>query len=348
MKKSVRITLIVVSAILVAVIATLGVGMYIFADKIGAATGVQKLDDKLYYMEYEGDYGFQGFLDSGGAASDAEMANYIVFMMTGGFYKPSWEQSEKDFGCSTLSVSGDEYSLMGRNYDWNGESQSIMIVHTKPDDGYESYSTAWLEFLGFGKDFVPESFKDKYLSIAGIYVPLDGMNEKGLCVADLMAGDGEVTKQDTDKADLTTTSAIRLILDRAANVDEAVKLLSEYDMNSSIGRAHHLAISDALGNSVVVEYIDGEMIVTETPTVTNHYLAQGKKYGVGNEESHLRFEKIGKMKDDVNTTADMADCMEAVSYQKETQWSIVYNKRDLTLDFYLRRNFDNPFRFDFS
>ena len=348
MKKPVKIILIVVSAVLVCVLAFAGFGMYMFGDKINAAGSVKKIGDKLYYMEYEGDYGFQGFLDNGGAASESEMANYIVSMMSGGFVKLEAEDVEHNFGCSTLSVYGDDFSLMGRNYDWQGEKGNAMIIHTKPDNGYRSYSTTWLDFLGFGEGFAPEEFKDKYLSIAAVYVPLDGMNEKGLCVADLIAGDNEVTHQNTEKPDLTTTSAIRLLLDRAANVDEAVELLKEYDMNSSIGMAHHISISDAEGKSVVVEYVNGEMKVTETDIVTNHYLAEGEKYGVGNEESHRRFEKIEGMKNSVNTTDLMAQCMESVSYEKETQWSIVYDKRNLTLDFYSERNFDAPLSFDYE
>lgn len=344
MKKPVKIVLIVVSAVLSVTLIATGMGFYVFGDKINAASSVRKLSDNLYYMDYEGDYGFDDFLSQGGAASEEEMANYIVFMMSGGFVKLDTEDVDMSFGCSTLSVKGENYSLMGRNYDWYGNSNA-MIIHTKPSDGYESYSTTWLDFLGFGNGFVPEDFKSKYMSIAAVYVPLDGINEKGLCVADLIAGDNEVTKQNTEKADLTTTSAIRLLLDKAANVDEAIGLLSQYDMNSSIGMAHHLAISDSDGKSVVVEYVNGEMIVTETDIVTNHYLAKGEKYGVGNEESHRRFEKIEGMKNSVCSTKLMANCLESVSYENETQWSIVYDKINLTLDFYSKRDFDAPLSF---
>ncbi len=348
MKKGVKILLIVVSAILVTALAAGGLGWYIFADKLNAAGSVKKIADNLYFMEYKGDYGFEKFLEEGGADSEDEMADYIINVMSGGFYKPEREAVELDFSCSALSVKGEDFCLMGRNYDWQGEKGNAMIIHTVPHKGYESYSTTWLDFLGFGNGFAPDEFSEKYLSIAAIYVPLDGINEKGLCVADLIAGDNEVTKQNTEKPDLTTTSAIRLLLDNAANVDEAVELLSQYDMNSSIGMAHHLALSDADGKSVVVEYVGGEMIVTETDVVTNHYLSEGEKFGVGDLESHNRFEKIEGMKNSVNTTDSMADCMENVSYVGITQWSIVYDKENLNMDFYSRRDFSEPLSFDFK
>ena len=348
MKKGVKILLIVVSAIMVAALSAAGLGWYIFADMINAANSVEKIGDKLYYMEFKGDYGFDEFLEKGGAATDAQMANYIISMMSGGFVKIDTEEVEKNFGCSTLSVKGESLSLMGRNYDWQGEMGNTMIIHTDPEEGYESYSTAWLDFLGFGDGFAPEKFTDKYMSIAAVYVPLDGINEKGLCVADLIAGDNETTRQNTEKPDLTTTSAIRLLLDKAANTDEAVELLKQYDMNSSIGMAHHFSISDAQGKSVVVEYVKGEMIVTETDIVTNHYLAEGEKFGVGEEESHNRFKRIEDMKNSVTDKEAMAQCLKSVSYEGVTQWSIVYDKSNLTLDFYSKRDFDTPLSFDFK
>lgn len=45
-----------------------------FGTMITAANTVEKLEDGLYAMEYEGDYGFDGFLAQGGASSDNAVA----------------------------------------------------------------------------------------------------------------------------------------------------------------------------------------------------------------------------------------------------------------------------------
>ena len=250
--------------------------------------------------------------------------------------------TSQDFGCSTLTAE----SLMGRNYEWEGADGSVMIVHTVPENGYESYATCWLDFLGFGQNWKPEGFANQYMSLASIYVPLDGVNEKGLCVADLVNGDEEQTHQSTDKVDLTTNTAIRLLLDKAATVEEAISLLEQYDMNSAIGMSHHLSISDASGRSVVVEYINNEMIVTETSAVTNHYLSEGEKYGVGNQESHARFEKLVEMRDGIAGTENMRDAMKAASYEGLTRWTIVYDMDAVAFDFYLNRQYDKPHHFE--
>ena len=138
-------------------------------------------------------------------------------------------------------------------------------------------------FIGFGDDFTPDgSMEERMESLAAIYVPLDGMNVKGLIVADLVVGgngDTEETHQHTGKTPVTTTMALRMMLDKCKNVDETIELLKEYDMNSDIGANHHYVIADANGKSVVVEYVNNEMIVTDTKVVTNFYIGDSPKEG---------------------------------------------------------------------
>lgn len=228
-----------------------------------------------------------------------------------------------------------------------------MIVHTKPENGYASVSTVCLDFLGFGEDWIPDdNMGNQLMALAAVYVPLDGMNEKGLCIADLMAGDKVETHQNTDKVDLTTTAAIRLILDRAATVDEAISLLEDIDIHSDIGSAHHFAISDATGKSVAVEYVDNEMYVAETPVVTNHYLADTEKKDIGSEQSHRRFDTLSALyneADGVMTAEQVREALVAVSQSnfeneyEETIWSIIFVPETQTVMFYYREDYQNPY-----
>lgn len=345
-----KVLMILLLFILLIILIFLAGAWSIFGEKIKAAGSVKEIDKNLYYMECKGDYGFDAFLEQGGASSSAEIAVYITDFLSGGFMSKVPSMGKMNFGCTAYTVKNtDGGALMGRNYDWDGENGIAMIIHTDPENGYASYSTCWLDFLGFGDDWKPEGMANQYMSLAAIYVPLDGINEKGLAIADLMVGDDEQTNQQTDKIDLTTTTAIRLILDQAATVDEAIALLEQYDMNSDIGRGHHLAISDATGRSVVVEYIDNVMYVTETKVVTNHYLTEGEKYGIGNDESHARFDKVMAMDEETGSVMDalqVRDVMQNASYEKETQWSIVFDMENKALDFYWQRQFDNPHHFE--
>lgn len=322
-----------------------------FGTIIRAANTIKKLEDGLYSMEYKGDYGFDDFLKGGGAASDSAVAEYIVSFLSHGFYKIETDVSSKNFGCSTICTRDNNGTvLFGRNYDW--EECKSLIIHTVPNDGYESISTCCLDFLGFDDKYSPDgSMMERIQTLAAIYVPLDGMNEKGLVIADLMAGDDEQTHQQTDKPDLTITTAIRLLLDKAATVNEAISLLKKYDMNSSIGSAHHLSIADAGGKSVVVEYINGEMIVTETKVVTNHYLANCEKQGVGSKQSHIRFDTLisyTEPADDMGVR-DMLKSVAQNNYPQtegkyeKTMWSIVYCPEGLCADFYFAENYEHSY-----
>ena len=131
---------------------------------------------------------------------------------------------------------------------------------------------------------------DEVKTLAALYAPLDGMNEAGLAVSVNMIRDSAAIGQNTDKPDITTTTAIRLLLDQAGNVEEALELLGQYDLHGSMGMMIHFAIADSTGRSVAVEYVDNEMIVTETPVLTNFYLAEGEKQGIGTQQSHERYD----------------------------------------------------------
>lgn len=349
-----KILLIVLAVIMLILLVFLAGAWSIFGDKIKAASSVKKLEDGLYTLEYEGDYGFAAYLEQGGAKTSDEMANYIISFLSGGFYKPKTAGlAQADYGCSALTVKNEadetEY-LMGRNYDW--ESCEGMIVHTIPKDGYESYSTCCLEFLGFEEDWKPEGFANQYMALAAIYVPVDGMNEKGLCIADLMAGDQSETHQESEKPDVTTTAALRMLLDYAANVEEALALLEQYDMHSDIGTAHHFAMTDATGRSVVVEYIDNEMVVTDSPILTNHYLAEAKA-GIGSAQSHVRFDKLQEILQKSNGSLSVQELKEAMQSVSQgnfdagevTQWTILYHTGELAVEYYWNEQYDKGYIF---
>ena len=349
MRKALKWVGIGFAALLVAVM----IGAWaMFGTFVKAANSIEKLEDGLYAMEFTGDYGFDAFLAQGGAASDNSVADFLVSFLSHGFCKNNGKVETGGFGCSTIYTQdkGGTY-FFGRNYDW-AECQT-MIVHTKPKNGYESVSTCCLDFLGFGDGYAPDgSMMERMRSIAAIYVPLDGMNDQGLMVADLTAGDNEETHQQTGKTALTTTTAIRLLLDKAANVDEAIVLLRQYDMNSSNGMSHHLSIADAHGKSVVVEYVDGEMLVTETKVVTNHYLSDCEKQGVGSEQSHRRYDTLAahtgsadaeEVRNLLESVAQKNYPQTAGSYEK-TMWSIVYCPKRHCADFYFAENFAHSYK----
>ena len=345
MKKKI---LIITIAVVVALIVVAGGSMYcMFHNQYAAAQSVEQVGDKMYTMTYEGDYGLDEFLEQGGASSSNEIAAFVCRHLFYGLVSPP-DVQPAEFGCSFITTKDKDGSVLtGRNFDWPNCKSPIVIVRTRPDKGYASLSTACISFLGFSDDWKPNGVADKMALIAAIYAPLDGMNEKGLVVSDLVAGDHTKTNQKTGRTNLTTTSAIRVLLDKAANVEEALQLLESCDMHSDIDFSHHLAISDAKGKSVVVEWVDNKMLVEESPLCTNHYLAESrmKDYSIYSEDSHRRYDSMKQMRDSLPTMnpSDVTESIRRVAAKEMTRWSVVFDSKALTATYYQYSDFSKPY-----
>lgn len=308
-------------------------------------TKITSLADGFSMVRHEGDNSFDAFLNAGGAATDKQVVQFLV--QNGLLGAENLTLQPSGFGCSTLSVKSPSGGmLLGRNFDW--ETCNALVVSAKPQNGYASVSTVNMDFLGSYLGLLPESTQ----TLAALYAPLDGINEKGLTAAVLMIADSATIDQNTEKPDVTTTTAIRLLLDKAATVDEALALLRQYDMHASMGMMVHFSITDAAGNSVVVEYVNNEMTVIETPVVTNFYLAQGEKNGIGTAQSHTRYDMLLKRLAAAPTMEEAAvrDAMQSVSKQnfgefESTEWSIVYNQDKGLAHYYHRENYEKAYIF---
>ena len=343
-RKKLKITM----AVILALVVVAGGSLYcMFHHQYAAAQSVKQVGDKMYTMTYEGDYGLDEFLEQGGATCPNEIAAFVCRHLFYGLVSPPDVQPE-EFGCSFITTKDkDGNMLTGRNFDWPDCKSPIVVIHTRPDKDYASVSTSCISFLGFGDDWKPQTMADRMSLIAAIYAPLDGMNEKGLVVADLVAGDHTKTDQHTGRTNVTTTSSIRVLLDKAANVEEALRLLESYDMHSDIDYSHHLAISDASGRSVVVEWVDNKMLVVESPLCTNHYLAESrmKDYSLYSEDSHRRYDSMKQMRDSLPTMIpnDVVESIRRVASKEMTRWSVVFDCKALTATYYQYSDFDKPY-----
>ena len=313
------------------------------AVRVTPTSEITELETGLSMVRYEGEYGFDTFLEQGGAASDADVAAYITSLLA-----QEIQMEGAPFGCSTLSVENQDGGyLFGRNFDWN--ACNGLIVSARPENGYFSVSTVNMDFIRAGGLDISQ-LPDSMQAFVSLYAPLDGMNEKGLAVSVNMIQDSVSINQDTAKPDLTTTTAVRLLLDKAADVEEALELLQQYDFHSSMGMMVHLVLADADGRSVAVEYVDNEMIVTETPVVTNFYLADGEKQGIGTAQSHTRYEILTQTLEErgAMTETEVRDALDSVSKDnfgefESTEWSIVMNQETKELIYYHRENYKTAY-----
>ena len=108
-----------------------------------------------------------------------------------------------------------------------------------------------------------------YAALAAVYLPLDGMNDYGLCVTAVeLPGDPQPVT-DTRRPDLTVTAAVRMLLDYTSTVEDAVVMLGKFDIYPSFGCDYHLLISDREGNAAAIEWHDGQMYRVNIPYISN-------------------------------------------------------------------------------
>ena len=316
-------------------------------NRITLTADIQKLESGLSAVRFEGNDNFEDFLKAGGASSDADVISFLSSKLLTDIDM----DTSKIFGCSTLAVTDENGNhLFGRNFDW--DSCDALIVVSKPDKGYASVSTVNTDFItanaGLTAGFALK--KDEILTLASLYAPLDGMNESGFGISVNMISDSANIDQNTEKPDLTTTTAVRMLLNQAGSVEEALKLLKQYDLHASMGMMIHFAMTDTTGKSVVVEYINNQMSVVETPIVTNFYLTEGEKYGIGTRQSHERYETLVQTfeQNETMNRSQVRDALDSVSKHnfneyESTEWSAVFRLEEGAVDYYHREDYSKAY-----
>ena len=104
-----------------------------------------------------------------------------------------------------------------------------------------------------------------------------------------------------------------------------------------------------------MEYVDDQMVVTDTSVVTNFYLAAGEKQGIGTEQSHTRYDMLMDVlkNNDTLSMDGVRDALDRVSKHnfgtpETTEWSIVYNQDSGEAAYYHREHYDTVYRFSVS
>ncbi|MBL4614176.1 MAG: linear amide C-N hydrolase [Magnetovibrio sp.] len=100
-------------------------------------------------------------------------------------------------------------------------------------------------------------------------VVVDGMNTEGLATGGMWFNNA-VYPGITDGSDKTKISVFYIcewILSNFATCDEVVKELeiNKLEIADTDTMKHHFPVQDALGNKIVIEFIDGKVVVSENP-----------------------------------------------------------------------------------
>ena len=308
-------------------------------------TTLRKVDDfPLFVMDYYADYGFDRFLQEG-LRSDRRSGS-------------GRQDTTAGWACTCFaSLSQEGHLLFGRNFDWYVHPALLLFTH--PPEGYASVSMVDISYLGFdaqdyeGDKATEPSWSDRRRLLDAPYLPFDGMNEHGLAVG-MMAVPYAKASQ-TNEVTISSLHAIRLLLDYATDVDEAISLLRNYNIDFGDGPPLHYLISDSSGNSAVVEFIDGEMNVLRNrdpwQVATNFVISDTMPEGATSSCSRYNttYETLEQTEGHVSHQEAMAllhNVSQSGSYP--TIWSTVYNMTTGDIQVVMGRKYEqvNTFRLE--
>lgn len=287
---------------------------------------LEKVDDyPLYVMHYKGTYLFDWFIEEG-----IEWAPY----------RELYEAVNPEACTSFATLNPGSDVLFGRNFDWT--HRSSLLLFTDPPDGYASVSMVDLHYLGLdGMQQIPWS--ERPVLLAAPYATIDGMNECGVAMAQNAVPERN-TPNDPNKPTLLNSQIIRLVLDYAKDLDEALALIQQYNVQF-VGTRVHFHIADASGASAIVEYVDGGVSIVRddnTWQVSTNYLLSEKiqpqcwRY---NTAFAALEEELGVLSQD-----QAMDLLEAVK-QSSTMWSVLYNLTSGQISLAMGKDYDHVHTF---
>lgn len=349
------------------------------AGKLEMIHSMKDLDGngRLYEIDYNQDYMLDSVMQPG-ITEQTGLFRHIASLL---FDNLPAENAEVKYGagCSAFAAQEAEGKgfLMGRNYDFRHFTPdnksylptSAILVRTAPEGGKKSISMVDGLNLGFGQGFYNDGKTDLSMLMALPYAALDGINEDGFAIG-VLALNEKQTNQQTGKQRIGTTVAIRMMLDKASTVREAIEMLKNYDMDMR-GNGHsnyHFFMADATGDYAIVEYTFDkdrtEPKVMEVFTaddslrcVTNFYVAPsmtGTTDGWGSSHGKDRYENLRKTLDEkkhVMKEDEAMQLLEKVSQPpteeltSQTQWSALYNLTEKTLRLTILREYAKEYNF---
>lgn len=304
---------------------------------IATLNSLEEIDDyPLYSMHFFGPYFAPQF---------ASASNETIYGL-------NYLSSTSAWACSLFVSLGDSDNLLfGRNFDW--EYSPALLLFTHPPDGYASVSMVDIAYLGFKDDQINSltelPLEDRQALLRAPYLPFDGMNERGLAIGMAAVPYGQMSP-DPNKETIDSLGVMRLILDKASDVEQAVAILNNHNIDYGSGPPLHYLIADLSGRAILVEFYQGQMhlIPNETPwhQATNFLLSAVNDP----QEKCNRYDEISKEMIRVDGRLSPNGALDLLSNvsQSNTQWSVLYHMSSGEIDVAMNSQLDQPYKFQLS
>lgn len=355
------------------------------ADKLAMIYSLVDLEGnkgRIYEMTYDVDYKLDEALNAG-IDGTTTLTAFVATRLLDVLPTSKVKNLTYDAGCSVFACPDKTtgHQLMGRNFDFNHldatTKERIMIpviaVHTAPIGGKKSVSFVDGQFVGYKSGFYTDGKSDLSMLMALPYLMLDGINEDGFAISVLKL-DGKPTCQQAEgKKTIFTTVAMRMLLDRAGTVKEAIEMLKQYNMSMDKDpkASYHFFMADATGDYAIVEYTNPDLslnpdqmeVLTGNDTlrcVTNFYVSPTmantdhgfNKSSHGMERYKILRKNLSQYAYNLNATQGM-DLLTQVAQGPEesflstgfTQWSEIYNLNKKKVTMSILREFGKTFEF---
>lgn len=223
-------------------------------------------DGAVYYADVRGGFYLDDLIEQGGIKNDGELADFLIAKLSRGLVK-NLTIATPDYGCASFTAATAEGdALFARNYDNDETNTCIVRTHARKGR-HATIGTADLSFVGIKPAKGIQGIADKVLCLTVPYLTLDGVNDAGVscCINMTYQGGGDggtavATNQNTDKPDMTSTLMIRMILDYADDLEEAIEIVQRYDLHDSANTSFHYMVADASGRSAILEWVCGDDI----------------------------------------------------------------------------------------
>lgn len=216
--------------------------------------------ENAYEITYYGDYAMDEYLKCGAADSFAMMDFQTKYLYEGVESSFFYKNHHNCSGFTAHNSDGD--FLLCHDLDNPRKLPGITLAENEVTGKtigisnllyFFRFSSAWEEF----SDLSVEKPIDRARALGVPYEMQDGMNAHGLALVTFTASGTEIGSYG-NKIPLCYYSLYRAIIDRCKTVDEALDFLERYTMAPQ-DNISHFQIADASGNSVIIEYVKGEM-----------------------------------------------------------------------------------------
>ena len=292
----------------------------------------RKVDEHpLYTMHLYNNDSFARYIE------DSEQAAQTTALPQAG---PVW-------ACTVFNAADlDGARLLGRNFDWNHSPALLLFNH--PREGYDSVSMVDISYLGF--DLGNPTIVDRFQAFDAAHIPFDGMNEAGLAVGMNAISHAEAMLEPGNPT-VDTLVPIRLILDQAATVDEALAILQNYNIDFEGQTPIHYLIADTSGNSIIIEYINNEMRILEQENpgwqVSTNFLLSERPAETWPQACN-RYRHAAETLTQHDGQLDTASAMSLLedTSQGSTRWSVVYHMESGEIDLVMGRDYGEVLHFE--